>query len=139
MTFDDFTFVVWTGFLPVWLVVELVILWRRAKRGLPTRTISMVARDRAWQLTAVVFFWCAMPIHWWVPIGWGTTPGYVAFWVLQALLLAWNITMWRRTAKPLAEWPRWLRWVNWPVWYIPAGALAAALLFPQSGVVPWSP
>ncbi len=135
---DLVTLCVWAGFLPVWLGWEVYLLRKRGQR-ITVRTLSQVARDRAWQLTAVVFFWTAMPVHWWIPIGWGTTAGGVAFWALQAALLVWNVATWRRTSQPLAWWPAWLRWVNWPVWYLLAGPAAAAILFPQNGAVPWRP
>lgn len=134
MNIDNITFIVWIFTLPVWLIWETVVLTRDA------RTISQVARDRAWQLTAVVFFFSAMPFHWWCPVPWtGTTLGLVAFWSLQALLLIWNIVMWRKTTAHMAFWPRWLRWLNWPVWYLVLGPLAAILLFPQRQSLPWSP
>jgi len=136
MTLDTVTFLIWVGFLPLWLLWECAVLLLRS-REYRARTISMVARDRAWQLTSVVFFWCAMPVHWWIPIGWGSTAGGVAFWTIQAALLVWNVATWRRTSQPLAWWPPWLRWVNWPVWYLVAGPVAAAVLFPQNGAVPW--
>ena len=138
MTFDDATFYVWLAILPVWFVWELVLLWKRGQ-GVHVRTISMVAQRRGWQLPAVVFFFSSQPVHWWVPIGWGAAWAAVVFWVLIVALLVWNIARWKKTARPLAEWPRWERWFNFPAWYVAGGAIAAALLFPQGGPTPWSP
>ncbi len=136
--FDSVTFTVWIGVLPVWFIWECLVLLYRS-RDYKVRTISMVARDRAWQFTAAVFFWSAMPMHFWAPLGWASKGGTVAFWSIQAALLTWNIATWKWTSAPLAWWPAWLRWVNWPVWYLVLGPLAAALLFPQDGLTPWSP
>lgn len=133
---DDVTFWVWLGKYPVWLVLELLLLMLRGE-GVSVGTLSIVAKTRGRQLTAAIYFDTAMPIHWWAPIGWATAWGTVVFWVLQALLLVWNIIRWRATARPVEEWPRWERWLNWPVWYLAAGPAAAALLFPQGGWVPW--
>jgi len=138
MTFDDVTFIVWIAILPVWLVWEIVLLVKRGQ-GVAVRTLSMVAQKRGWQLTAVVYFWTAMPIHWWVPLHWGSTAGGIAFWALQLALFGWNIATWKATGAPLAEWAPWRRWVNWPVWYLVVGPLAAAFLFPQAGATPWAP
>lgn len=138
MMFDEFTFAVWVGFLPAWLAWEIVTLVRRG-HGVHVGTISMVAQRRGWQLSSAVFFWAAMPVHWWAPIRWASTAGTVVFWLLQLALLAWNVARWKRTARPLEEWPRWERWLSWPVWYLVAGPLAAALLFPQAGRLPWGP
>ncbi len=142
--FDRVTFAVWIGTPLAWLVVELAIMWLRLRHGAGepvAQTISMVARDRGWQLTAAVFFWSAMPVHFWVPGRWASGRGTVAFWCVVAALLAWNVTAlaagW--TATPPAEWSPVLRWLNWPVWYLALGPLAAALLFPQDGPVPWRP
>lgn len=142
MRTDDVTFIVWIGFLPIWFVVELLLLKRRKDRKPGesiVKTISQVARQRGWQLSSVVFFWTSMPVHWWLPVPWeATTASSVVFWSIQAVLLVWNIVTWRKwTKRPLDEWPQWLIWVNWPVWYMALGVITAAFLFPQSNVVPW--
>lgn len=133
---DDITFGVWLSRYPVWLALELFLLWLRGQH-ISVGTISIVARNRGRQLTASVFFDTAIPVHLWAPIGWASRWGTVAFWMLLALLLVWNVIRWRKTARPLEQWPRWERWLNWPAWYLVAGPLAAAVLFPQNGWVPW--
>lgn len=143
--FDTVTFWVWFATPFVWLAIELLVFhFRGAPRpeGVSiAQTISMIARDRGWQLTSVVFFWTAMPFHWWLHlgIGWASRGGTITFWGIVAVLLAWNLVTlalgW--TTAPLEEWPAWLRWVNWPVFYLLTAPPAAAFLFPQDGPVPW--
>ncbi len=142
---DRVTLAVWAGTPWLWLAVELLILWKRGKwkpgDGTLLHTISMIARDRGWQVPCYAYFWSAMPIHWWVPLGWGSTAGGVAFWSILVVLAGWNAyrLIARRTTRLLSEWPTWERWLNFPAWYVAGGAVAAALLFPQSGPVPWRP
>jgi hypothetical protein len=127
---NTFTLFVFLGFWPAWLVWELVLLRLRALPGDKPKTISMVARDRGYQLNVVVYLWGGLATHfWWLGSTWATVPGAIAFWVLPLLLLVADIVLWN---WPRESWPPWLRFARQPLLWLVVGALAGRFLFPQS-------
>lgn len=129
---DAITFYVWICTLVPFAIWETYTL---AKGEHP---ISVVARARGWTFTAFVYFWASMPIHWHVPSPFhATRTTTTIFWAIQGVILIWNVIMWRRTSRPLNEWPKWLLWIQWPAWYVAGGAISAWTLFPQNQIVPW--
>ncbi len=132
MRADVITFGCLVCFLPVYAVREAWVGYRHERK------LSQIARDVGWWFTAFVYFWSAMPIHWWVPSPFhASVATTVIFWTIQGLLLVWNVATWKHCALPSAQWPRWLRIVNFPLWYVILGPLAAWTLFPQNQVWPW--
>lgn len=132
------TLYVWLGFWPVWLVWEMAILVLRGEQ-VSAMTISMVAQRVAWRLPSVVYAWYGLAAHWWWNgKSWASWPGALAFWLIMAGLLAWDIVCWGATSKPLLDWPQMMLNLRFPVWYAIIGTLAGHFLFPQSGITPWS-
>ncbi len=132
-------FIFWTTltFIPVWLIVEITsLLMRGAGWDVIPGTISMVMRDRAAHITAVIFFLSGMITHWWWnPPRWASTGGTVSFWVMIIVLLVFDIILWKR---PVETWPMWLQTVLFPRYISLAGLLAGFFLFPQKGKSsPW--
>lgn len=135
MTVDTVTFWVWVGFWPAWIAWELVLLRLRALPGDKPKTISMVARDRGWQLNSVVYAFGGLTTHfWWPSPHWGSVVGGVAFWVALLVLFGVDVALWPFSPERA---PRWALWARWPLLWLVVGALAGRFLFPQPGIVPW--
>lgn len=134
MIIDEVTFWLWVAVLPVWLVWELALLRWRSERVM-VKTISMVARDHAWHLNSMVYFWGGMGTHWFVPGPWpaGVVPS-VVFWLVNAALLVQDVVLWRTDRR---LWSNYLRWQRFPALWLVIGSAAGILLFPQRGDVPW--
>lgn len=133
---DTATLLITLSFLPVWLGLELVLLWRR-RPGSPDKpkTISMVMRDRAWHLNSLPYFFGGMCTHWWVPAKqFAPVWAGVAFWVGLLGLIISDVVMWRH---PVETWPRAYRWFRFPAFWLVIGAVAGFGLFPQTGIAPW--
>jgi hypothetical protein len=139
-TLDNITLGIFVGFWPVWLVWECVLLILRGAHPheLPG-LISMVARDRGWSLTCVVYLWSGLAAHFWVNAGgryagaWDAVAA-VSFWLIAVVLLAWDVALWR---SDFVVWSPALRWARWPVAWMLFGTLSGRFLFPQIGRVPW--
>lgn len=133
---DNLTFWVWVGFVPVWLAWELLLLrWRATKElgGIP-RTISMIARDRGWQLSSMVYLWCGLASHFWIPSKAYAHPvAGVAFWAVGVALLGWDFSL---AGTDRAAWPKWQRWARFPALVVALGFACGWLLFPQKGELP---
>ncbi len=138
LTTNDLTFILSVFFLPIWLVWELTLLWLRGKghvsadTGHLAGTISMVMRDRAYQMNAIPFFWSAMTAHWWVnwfdrPV-WDVPYPAIAFWLLLAATLGLDIYLWH-TPYPTLE--SLVKVFRAPMVQVGLGFLAAYFLFPQ--------
>lgn len=112
---------------PIWLVWELVLLWRRRKAPRP-KTISMVARDLRYHLTSVVYLLSGLLVHWFAPWRHATVAGGVLFWVVALGLFVWDLALWKR---PVETWPAGLKISRDPPLWLCAGALAGLVLFPQ--------
>ena len=132
---------IFLGFWPVWLVWEIALLIMRGAgvAQLPS-LISMVARDRGWSLSSVVYLWFGLGAHFWantdkVYPGATNTILSISFWVIAVALLVWDITLWR---TDFVMWSPVLRWFRWPVAWMIAGALSGRFLFPQAGRAPWN-
>lgn len=142
--FDTITFCVWMGMWPVWLIWEIVLIllrkWWRPKDGARqlVMLISMVARDRGWQLNSVVYTWFGLGAHfWWNAAAWGPAWMGVCFWAGVVILFVCDIANWNSDV-PRADWPKWRRWVRYPLLWMVVGTLAGRILFPQSGPTPWN-
>lgn len=130
---DRFTFWLFVGFWPVWLVWELVLVKLRGHDP-SVDLISMVARDRAYQLTALAFVWGSLAAHFWANwrhLPWSSPAPAVAFWILIALACVWD---WRLWEVPYATMPLWTRVVRFPGVMLFLGLLNGFLLFPQRGM-----
>lgn len=126
---DTITLWVFLCFWPPWLVWELVLLALRRKSGAPPKTISMVARDRGWHLSSVVYLWGGLATHFWWPAQWATVVGSALFWGIAVALLAWDVYLWRHEVW---AWPTWRRRLRQPLLWLVIGALAGHFLFPQA-------
>lgn len=145
MKLNDLTFVLSVFFLPIWLVWELAALWMRSKGvvggALPgstseaVGTISMVMKNRGYQLTVLPFFWSAMAAHWWVNDfdgrTWESPIPAILFWVLVTATLASDVFFWNTPFNALNPT---LKFYRAPMVQVVAGFLAAYWLFPQSMV-----
>lgn len=132
----NITFIVFIAIWPVWLVLDLIILWKRGHHGtgpIP-ETVSMVARDSGWRLSIIPYLWGAMATHyWWPGKVWGSTADGIVFWLVALLLLIQDVILWKR---PVSTWPKWLVWQRWPILLLLVGAILGKLLFSQAGFVP---
>lgn len=127
---NTITLVVFLSVWPFWLAWELVLLWKRSKDGPSTKTISMVARDFGRKCCSIEYVWAGLSTHfWWTAETYAGPIGTVAFWVIAAVLVAWDVAVW---LAPAAAWhPFFLRARN-PLLWLVAGALAGRFLFPQA-------
>lgn len=128
---DNVTFWVFVGFLPLWIVWELIVLKMHGQDP-NVDLISMVARDRAYQFTALAFAWGSLAAHFWV--NWRDTPWHtpvvgVLFFVLMAAVALWDWSLW---TTPYATLPYWLRVVRFPGVMLFLGLLNGAFIFPQA-------
>lgn len=131
---DTLTFAGVVLIWPLWLIWEIILLIWRGK-GWDVDTISMVAKDRALQLSSLPFIWGGMAGHWWftwkVPWTYSPVPP-ITFWALVVGCLVWDILLW---STPYGSLPWALRLVRWPGMMLFLGLLAGAFLFPQRGNV----
>ena len=136
MNLNDTTFLISVFFLPLWLVWELTLLWLR-NRGIVTDghlvgTISMVMRDRAYQLNCIPFFWAGMSAHWWVnwlrTRVWDVPYPAVAYWLLVVCTLGVDIWLFH---TPYSTLPDWAKVIRSPMVQVGLGFIAAYFLFPQ--------
>lgn len=134
MSLDTLTLCIFLSFWPVWLAWELFLIWRRRQPGPKLKLISMVARDRGWQLSSVVYTWNGLAAHfWWTGDTYATVWGSVLFWAIGVMLLVEDVVLWNR---PVVTWPKWLRFQRWPLAIMALGLLAGHFLFPQIGLTP---
>ncbi len=138
MKTNDLTFLITVFYLPIWLVWELVVL-RMHGASTDIQTISMVMRERAYQMNALPFFWAGMCAHWWV--NWTKHPVYdtpypaVAFWLIVAATLVLDIVLWRTPYPTLGHLAKAFRA---PAIQVALGFISAYLLFPQRALQgPW--
>lgn len=110
------------------LVVELVLLWQRARKGPKPPTISMVLRDVRYHLTSSVYMLSGLLTHWFVPWRHATVVGGVLFWLIALGLVVWDALLWRH---PVETWPAWQRRARFPPMWLILGALSGLVLFPQ--------
>lgn len=133
LSIDKVTFWIFWGFWPLWLIWELVLIKLRAENP-SVDLISMVARDRAYQFTALAFAWGSLAAHYfvnWRHLPWETPIPAVAFWVLLLLACVWDYTLWH---TPYATLPYWIRVVRFPGTMFFLGILNGTFLFPQRGI-----
>lgn len=130
---DNLTFWIFFGFWPLWLVWELVLLKMRGANP-NVDLISMVARDRTYQMASLAFVWGSLAAHffanWKVLPPWYGTTSAVTFWVLIAVALLWDFQLWHRPYETL---PLVLKYVRFPGTMLFLGLLNGTLLFPQRG------
>ena len=129
---DKVTVWLFVGFWPIWLVWEFVLLKLRGANP-SVDLISMVARDRGYQFTAMVFAWGSLAAHYWAnwrDLPWETPIPAVTFWVLLVLACVWDFFLWN---TPYATLPLWMRIVRFPGTMLFLGLLNGFLLFPQRG------
>jgi hypothetical protein len=134
-TVDAITFGVWLAIWPVWLLWELVLLVLRGS-SIRVQTISMVARDKGWLFSSVVYSWCGLASHFWIPHASWNPPhpiGYALFWLVALSLGVEDAILWG--SDPMA-WSKSLRWRRHPALVMAAGLLLGWLLFPQRGEWP---
>ncbi len=133
---NQITFWVFLSFWPVWLLWEIALLIMRGQgwAEIPD-TISMVARDRGWHVSSVVYLLGGLATHfWWNSRKWASVAGSIIFWVVVLGLLGQDIYLWNSAYE---TWPIWLRIERWPLMWLGLGSLAGRFLFPQRGVMPW--
>lgn len=133
MKIDTLTLIVGTFFLPVWLAWELLLLkWRG--QGMDVGTISIVMKQRAYELNFIPFFWASMMAHWW--FNWQRTPVWsvpypaIVFWALLAGTLALDVAL-VLTHHPYGTLAAWAKVLRSPMVQCGLGILAAYFLFPQ--------
>jgi hypothetical protein len=128
---DKLTFWIFAGFWPIYLVWELILLVLRGHNP-SVDLISMVARDRAYQMNCLAFTWCGLAAHFW--INWKHLPQWdgllpnIVFWLLVVGAVALDILLWKH---PYSGLPFWLRVFRFPGTQVLLGLLAGAFLFPQ--------
>ena len=129
---DKFTFWLVIGFWPIWIVWELVLLILRGHNP-SVDLISMVARDRSYQMSSLAFAWGSLAAHFWAnwrDVPWTGAVFGVAFFLLIALVLTWDVFLWN---TPYASLPLWTRVVRFPGTMLFMGLLNGFLVFPQRG------
>jgi hypothetical protein len=129
---DKLTFWLFIAFLPIWLVWELVLIKMRGANP-SVDLISMVARDRGYQFTAMVFAWGSLAAHYWVNwrhLPWESPIPAIMFWVLMLAACVWDYFLWH---TPYSTLPFWMRVVRWPGTMLFLGFLNGVFLFPQKG------
>lgn len=130
MGIDKATFWIFIGFWPIYIVWELILLYMRSVHP-SVDLISMVARDRSYQLTAMAFAWGSLAAHFWM--NWREVPMDspvlgVLFFGLIAAVLASDLLLWKTAYESL---PLWARVVRFPGTMLLLGLLNGFLLFPQ--------
>lgn len=131
MKMNDVTFFVGIFFLPIWLIWEIVVLKLHGGDH-SVGTISMVMRERAYQMNSLPLFWAGMCAHWWV--NWIKHPVYetpypaIAFWLIVAGTLIADISLWHTPYGSLGSFWKGFRA---PPIQAALGFLAAYSLFPQ--------
>ncbi len=133
LTIDSVTFWIFFGFWPIWIIWELVLLKLRGGNT-SVDLISMVARDRAYQMASIAFAWGSLAAHFFanwreLPPWYGIVPS-LSFWILLAAVLVWDIFLWN---TPYAQLSGWIRFVRFPGTMLFLGLLNGFLLFPQKG------
>jgi hypothetical protein len=114
----------------LFLVWEVYVLVRRGS-DVRVRTISMVAKEKGFHLSSVIYVWAGMASHWWWP---SARPGpdwaAVLFWGLIVPLLVHDVVRW-----PVGHlfWPRRERVAFNPLLILVLGFVAGKVLFPQVG------
>ncbi len=132
LTIDKATFWIFWGFWPIWLIWELILLKLREQNP-SVDLISMVARDRSYQFTALAFTWGSLAAHYWVnwrTLPWDSEIPAVIFWVLITAACIWDYHLWDRAYETL---PFWMRFVRFPGTMLMLGLFNGAFLFPQRG------
>lgn len=132
LTIDKFTFYLVLGFWPIWIIWELILLYLRGHNP-SVDLISMVARDRSYQMSALAFAWGSLAAHFWANwryLPWTGWPFGVMFFLLILLVLIWDVALWN---APYAELPYWIRVVRFPGVMLGLGLLNGFLVFPQRG------
>lgn len=130
---DFYTYVVFVSMWPIYLLWEIALLLLRGK-GIHVDTISMVARDRAYQMNSMVFAWCGLAAHYW--LNWYKYPTWespipaVIFWLLVAGTLTADILLWEH---PYSQLPSLVRAFRAPRVQVFWGMACGFLLFPQPG------
>lgn len=128
---DKVTFWIFAGLWPVYFVWEIILLLLRGHNP-SVDLISMVARDRSYQMNCLVFTWCGLAAHFWMNwkhLPWGENPiPAVLFWLLVAGTVVLDWLLWLTPYEKLT--------LAWRVWRFPGtqallGLLAGFLLFPQ--------
>jgi hypothetical protein len=131
MKFDNVTFWVFIGIWPAWLIWEIVLLALRGK-GLGVDTISMVAKDRAFQMNSLAFTWGGLGAHFWInwyrTRTWSTPVPAIVFWGLIVATLVLDIILWN---KPYGDMALVWRWFRNPGMQLLLGMIAGYFLFPQ--------
>ena len=130
---DKFTFWLVIGFWPIWIVWELVLLVLRGHNP-SVDLISMVARDRSYQMASLAFAWGSLAGHFWMnwrDLPWSSPILGVLFFLLIALVLVWDITIWN---VPYSSLHWFFRLVRFPGVMLFLGLLNGFLIFPQRGV-----
>lgn len=130
---DKFTFWLVIGFWPIWIVWELILLKLRGSNP-SVDLISMVARDRSYQMASLAFAWGSLAGHFWM--NWRDLPWHspvlgVLFFALIAAVLVWDVTLWSVPYETL-HWSA--RLVRFPGTMLILGLLNGFLVFPQRGV-----
>lgn len=124
MTTNAITLIVFLAFWPVWLAWEIYLLIKRGE-GVNVKTLSMVARDRGWQLNSVVYVYCGLAAHFWWTWKSATTLGIIVFWGIAGGRLIGDVVLWIAFSDP----QRW--WHRNPLYWACFGILAGHFLFPQ--------
>lgn len=133
LTMNKATFWLFIGIWPVWIVWELILIRLRGQNP-SIGLISMVARDRGYQFTAMVFAWGSLAAHYWANwrhLPWDNPFPAIMFWVLIVAVIVWDSFLW---STPYITLPLWIRCVRFPGTMLFLGLLNGFLLFPQRGI-----
>jgi hypothetical protein len=128
---NNFTFWLVIGFWPIWIIWELVLLILRGHDP-SVGLISMVARDRSYQMASLAFAWGSLAGHFWA--NWRDVPwdGWyfgVSFFLLILLVFIWDVSLWNTAYASL---PYWVRVARFPGVMLFLGLLNGFLVFPQT-------
>lgn len=133
VTMDKVTFWIFFGIWPIWLIWELILIKLRGQNP-SVDLISMVARDRGYQFTAMVFAWGSLAAHYWANwrnLPWDNPIPAISFWLLIVLACIWDYFLWN---TPYVNLHLWIRIVRFPGTMLFLGLLNGFLLFPQRGI-----